>query len=100
MSFSEIVGQIEVKRLLENSLRKERIASAYLFHGTEGVGKTISAINFTKAMNCKLNSTDSCFKDTVDKKCSSCKKIDSFSHPDVMIFFPVPKEIREKKKKK
>ncbi len=99
MSFSEIVGQIEVKRLLENSLRKERIASAYLFYGTEGVGKTISAINFAKAMNCKLSLADSCFRDTVDKKCSSCKKIDSFSHPDVIIFFPVPKEIRDKKRR-
>lgn len=95
MSFNEIIGQKEVKKLLEKSLKKGRIASSYLFCGPEGVGKTITSFNFAKAMNCRIHKTDSCPNDTSAKKCPSCRKIDLFSHPDVKILFPVPKKIRE-----
>ncbi len=99
MSFNEIIGQIEVKKLLKKSLKKGRIASAYLFSGPEGVGKTTTSLNFAKAMNCKLYQFDSCSKDISGVKCPSCKKIETFSHPDVKIVFPVPKKIREENKR-
>ncbi|MCK4233250.1 DNA polymerase III subunit delta' [candidate division WOR-3 bacterium] len=99
MSFNEIIGQTEVKALLKKSLKKNRIASAYLFVGPEGVGKTMTSLNFTKAMNCKIHRTDSCRGDDPDNVCPSCRKIDAFSHPDVVILFPVPKKIREEKRR-
>lgn len=37
---SEIVGQEHVTTLLENALKKDRVAHAYLFTGPRGVGKT------------------------------------------------------------
>ena len=95
MSFNEIIGQKEVKELLEKSLKKGRIASAYLFCGPEGLGKTTTSFNFAKAMNCQIHKTDSCSSDTTAKKCPSCRKIDLFSHPDVKILFPVTKKVRE-----
>jgi len=95
MSFSEIIGQEEVKKLLVRTLSKQRIAQAYLFCGPEGVGKTSTAVNFVKAMNCKKVIADSCRVSSEDK-CSSCRKIDAFSHPDIKIIFPVSKKVREK----
>lgn len=95
MSFNEIIGQKEVKAILKKSLKKERIASAYLFSGPNGVGKTITSLNFAKAMNCKKHRTDSCSSGVSNTKCPSCRKIDAFSHPDIKIIFPVPKKIRE-----
>ena len=95
MSFHDVIGQAEAKKLLERSLRKERIASAYLFYGPEGIGKTITALNFARALNCKNHEIDSCSSLEDSERCSSCKKIDSSSHPDIMVVFPAPKKARE-----
>jgi DNA polymerase-3 subunit delta' len=97
MSFNEVVGQKEVKELLGRSLLKQRIASSYLFCGPEGVGKAMTAIIFSKAMNCKFHDTDACSTSQGIEKCPSCRKIDNFSHPDISITFPVPKKIRDEK---
>ena len=99
MSFNEIIGQQEVKKLLKNTLIKQRIASAYLFVGPSGIGKATAAFNFAKAMNCSLHKADSCPKVHSEEICSSCKKIDAFSHPDVTVLFPVPKKFREENRR-
>lgn len=97
MSFSEVCGQTEVKELLRRSLLKKRIASAYLFSGPEGVGKTMTAIIYAKAMNCRLHDTDACASSGGTERCPSCKKIDVISHPDIRIVLPVPRKVREEK---
>jgi len=51
--FSEVVGQPHVTRTLLNSLRKGRIAHAYLFSGPRGVGKTTTARLLARALNCR-----------------------------------------------
>jgi DNA polymerase-3 subunit gamma/tau len=51
--FSEISGQNHVTRTLINSIRREKVAHAYLFSGPRGVGKTSIARIFAKALNCK-----------------------------------------------
>jgi DNA polymerase-3 subunit delta' len=95
MSFDDIIGQNEVKSFLKKSLIKKRIASAYLFSGPEGVGKTITALNLARALNCKIHETDSCDMYSEEPKCPSCKKIDAFSHPDVLVIIPAPRKIRK-----
>lgn len=95
MSFENIIGQKEVKSLLKKSLSKNRIASAYLFSGPEGVGKTITSFNFARALNCKNHDIDSCDMYSEESKCSSCKKLDAFSHPDILVIMPAPRKIRK-----
>ena len=53
-TFAELVGQEHVARTLQNALRQGRIAHAYLFTGTRGVGKTTTARLLAKALNCEL----------------------------------------------
>ncbi|GIK20474.1 MAG: DNA polymerase III subunit gamma/tau [Leptolyngbya sp. PLA2] len=49
--FDEVVGQEPIARTLRNAIRSGRVAHAYLFCGTRGVGKTTMARLFAKALN-------------------------------------------------
>src|SRR6266850_2606112 len=49
--FNEIVGQEPIARTLQNAIKTNRVAHAYLFCGTRGVGKTSMARIFAKALN-------------------------------------------------
>jgi DNA polymerase-3 subunit gamma/tau len=70
--FEEVVGQEHVTRSLQNALRSGKLAHAYLFTGTRGVGKTSIARLFAKAVRCENRATDMnpCLK------CISCKDIE------------------------
>jgi DNA polymerase-3 subunit gamma/tau len=50
-SFDELVGQEPIARTLAAAIEHNRVAHAYLFCGTRGVGKTSMARIFAKALN-------------------------------------------------
>ncbi|HEX6276830.1 MAG TPA: DNA polymerase III subunit gamma/tau, partial [Polyangiaceae bacterium] len=52
MRFDDLVGQDHVKKTLENAIKSNRVAHAFLFTGVRGVGKTTSARILAKALNC------------------------------------------------
>src|SRR5262245_27075320 len=77
--FTELVGQEHVARTLQNALRQGRIAHAYLFTGTRGVGKTTTARLLAKALECERGpSPEPC------NQCSSCQAITIGSSLDVL----------------
>lgn len=49
--FDELVGQEAIVRTLRTAIAQNRVAHAYLFTGTRGVGKTSSARLFAKELN-------------------------------------------------
>ncbi len=52
-SFDSVIGQPHVVRTLLNAIASKRIAHAFLFSGTRGVGKTTVARILAKALNCE-----------------------------------------------
>lgn len=48
--FAELLGQERAVALLEASLRRGRLAPAYLFTGPEGVGRTLAALRFLEGV--------------------------------------------------
>lgn len=77
MSFDEFIGNKLAIGILTKALETRRIASAYLFHGPDGVGKSLAAKEFARALVCEKGGLDSC------GVCSSCRRVDSDNHPDV-----------------
>jgi DNA polymerase-3 subunit gamma/tau len=76
--FEEVVGQTHVTRTLQNAIKQDKLAHAYLFTGTRGVGKTSIARLFAKAIRCENRKVD-CNPCLV---CAACKDIDSGSSMD------------------
>ncbi|XAM00023.1 DNA polymerase III subunit gamma/tau [Phycisphaeraceae bacterium D3-23] len=50
-AFGDVVGQGAIADTLKNAIRSGRVAHAYLFTGTRGVGKTSMARLFARALN-------------------------------------------------
>ncbi|KFA58544.1 DNA polymerase III subunits gamma and tau [Gilliamella apicola] len=70
-SFSEVVGQQHVLKILSNALSLGRVHHAYLFSGTRGVGKTSIARLLAKGLNCESGITA-----TPCGTCDNCRDIE------------------------
>ncbi len=83
--FRKIKGQESTLELLQKAIEHDRISQAYLFHGSDGVGKFMTALYFGMAVNCAaINQLKPC------GICSSCHKFLSLEHPDFLYVFPTP----------
>ena len=52
-TFAQVAGQDMLKAILSRASLEGKVAPAYLFSGTRGVGKTTLARIFAKALNCR-----------------------------------------------
>ena len=83
--FRKIKGQEQTVELLRKAIENDRISQAYLFHGSDGVGKFMSALFFGMAVNCfALPDLRPC------GVCASCHKFLHLEHPDFIHIFPTP----------
>ena len=56
-NFSEVVGQENIKKTLQNAIKLNKVAHAYLFAVPRGTGKTTMAKIMAKAVNCEKGPT-------------------------------------------
>ena len=67
--FADVVGQTVPVQTMENAVKSGNVASAYLFSGERGIGKTTCARIFAKALLCtdtERETSDGC------GKCETC----------------------------
>lgn len=70
MTFDDVVGQDSVVKTLRHAIESGRIANAYLFIGSRGIGKTTLSRIFAKALNCQCpHGADPC------GTCDNCREI-------------------------
>lgn len=83
MRFKDVIGQDEIKSMLVQAFKDNRVSHSYLFYGAPGVGKMALAIAFAQYLSCEnKQDNDSC------GHCPSCLKYEKLIHPDLHFVFP------------
>jgi DNA polymerase-3 subunit delta' len=87
--FSEIIGQERAVGFLKRVMAAKKIPHAYLFVGIPGIGKTTTALAFTRAMNCREPSDgEGC------GLCPTCRQVMSGNFPDIQFINPIGRYIK------
>lgn len=78
-TFAQVAGQDTITSILSRASLEGRVAPAYLFSGTRGVGKTTVARVFAKALNCRAAPVaEPC------NVCDQCRAVTAGSSVDVV----------------
>lgn len=77
MPFTDILAQDHITDHFRKTIASNHLSHAYIFTGQDGVGKTLFAKEFSKALLCTEGKDDSC------NLCRNCIRIEKHNHPDV-----------------
>lgn len=80
--WNEIIGHESQIEELKGYIRAGKVPHAFLFAGPSGLGKTKTALEFFKAVNCLKTPGDPC------DSCKSCLKVMNETHPDLIAAAP------------
>ena len=82
LSFDNIIGNEENKKVLNSAIMNKNIVHSYLFYGADGIGKKIFAKEFAKMILCNAEEIKPC------NNCKSCIEFDSNNNPDFFLIEP------------
>jgi DNA polymerase-3 subunit delta' len=87
MSFTHVLGQEPALTTLTRALESGKVHHAYRFEGPAGVGKSLAALAFGRALLCEAPTPLAC------ERCAACRRAATFSdqephvpaHPDLLL---------------
>ena len=79
--FEAVKGQKIAVSMLKHEIKNNNLPQALLFHGPDGCGKFLTALELARSVNCKYTGSSDC-------KCSSCLGISKIMSRNI---FPVCK---------
>lgn len=79
MNFKEIIGHDFIKSGLIDTIKSKKISHAYIFDGSEGIGKLKCAKIFASGILCEDFSSDLC------GVCNTCRLTKGDVHPDLKV---------------
>jgi len=79
MSFKDILGQDKPIGILRQQFKENRLFTSYIFSGPEGIGKKLTAVALSKALNCEKEDFNPC------DACPTCLRIEKNQHPDFFL---------------
>jgi len=88
MAWANFPAMSDATAILRRSMERGRLGHAYILNGVDLGALEAFGLNMAKSLNCKeppLGGHDCC------DECSSCRKIDAGTHPDVMVVRPESK---------
>ncbi|MBT7283600.1 MAG: DNA polymerase III subunit, partial [Elusimicrobiaceae bacterium] len=80
MTFKEILGQEKASQELKKFIKAKRVPPSIIFYGDKGIGKSLVAKDFAKALNCV--NKDFYSKQEFCGTCLNCTHINNNTHPD------------------
>lgn len=90
MESKGLEGQQIVMNRLSATFKNNRIGHAYLFDGESGTGKEAAALFFAKLLLCQQPENN-----VPCETCSSCRRVISGNHPNIIIIRPDGQNIRK-----
>ena len=85
--FEDIIGNTNIKTVLEKSIKQNKLSHSYLFVGIQGIGKKMIATEFAKMILC-LDDNKYC------NHCKSCIEFDTNNNPDFVLISPDENNIK------
>jgi len=82
--FKDIIGQKKITENLSGAVLNNKLHHAYLFTGSQGVGKEAVALELIKIVNCLTGSG----KKGYCGECPTCRQLGSFASDDLLYIFP------------
>ena len=87
MTWAGIEGHDGVVERFRHALRRDRMASTFLFVGPAGIGKRTFALKLAQALLCETNPEQDL---NPCGHCHACQQVDALSHPDLEIVSKPP----------